>query len=184
MYKLVILIVLALVIVGAIMGMAAQRHTIDAYEAGLVDGTIWEYSVYVADLGVAGSTDAYLIKTPATGTYHMLWRLNAGGGMYVQIYENPTIVSTQTESTTYCKNRIKDTATTVQLWTNGNFTLGSAGSTIIKTVMTGTTYTISGTQAASGTGWWLKQSEEYYILLTAIASNPGYTMEIQWHLHE
>ena len=184
MNKRLILIVLALVMVGSITGMAAQRHTINAYEAGLIDGTIWSYTVYVADLGTAGSTDAYLIKTPATGTYHMCWCLNAGGGMYMQVYENPTIVSTQTESTVYCKNRVKDTATTVQLWTDANFVLDSAGSTIIKTVMTGTTYTISGSSTISSTGWWLKQSEEYYVLITAIAANPGYGLTIQWHLHE
>ena len=184
MNKRVILIVLALVMVGSITGMATQKHTINAYEAGLIDGTLWEYSLYVADLGTAGQTDSYLIKTPATGTYHMTWALSAGGGMYMQIYENPTISSTQTESTTYCKNRIKDTATTVQVWTNSNFTPGDVGSTIIKTVMTGSAYTISGSAASSGTGWWLDQDTYYYILITAIATNPGYAFRIQWHLHE
>jgi len=183
MNKRLMLVVLALVMVGSITGMAATRHIITPDVAKLFDGTLWQYSFYVADLGSATATNEYLLKTPATGEYHLSWEIYASAGVYMYIYENPTINATQTESTTYCKNRVKDTATTVKVWADGYFTLGSTGSKLIREVMVAGGNKAGGTGSAN-TGWILAADEEYYILLTAIVDNPAYSLTLQWHSHE
>lgn len=158
------------------------RHTTTEHEAALQDALVWMYSVYNSDLGTAGQTESYLISTPATNKYHFKWQVYATGGVYMYIYEDPTISDTQTESTVYVKNRIYDTASPISVWTSGNFTITDTGSTIIRQAV------VAGGNKAGGfggsdTGWILEQGEQYYILLTAIAANPAYSLALQWHRH-
>jgi len=96
------------------------------------------------------------------------------------MYENPTISDTQTESTVYCKNRITDIASPISVWTEGNFTLGSTGSTLIMEVAIGSGNKAGGISTSDG-GWVLAQGEQYYIVLTALTDNPAYSITLQWH---
>ena len=180
MKKLIALMIVALFCLTAT---AATRHIITEHEAALEDGTIWQFSYFVPDLGAIAATNVYLFETPATSEYHFQWEIYSTGGMYMYIYENPTISDTQTESTVYCKNRIDDTASPISMWIEGNFTLGSAGSTIIKEVAVGSGNKAGGV-GGSDVGWILAQSEQYYIVLTAITGNPAYTFTLQWHKNE
>lgn len=173
----VVLVIVALFCVGAV---ANTRFIVTEHEAALEDGEVWQFSYFVDDLGSIGATNVYLFDTPATEEYHFTWEIYSTGGIYMYIYENPTISDTQTESTMYCKNRIKDTASPIGMWIEGNFTLDSAGSTVIKEVAVGSGNRAGGV-GSSDVGWVLAQSEQYYIIFTALTANPAYSITLQWH---